>query len=342
MSKFLRLTACIMVLLAFQECKKKSTPPEETTPEVKTPLTKADTEIYSSLDVTFANNVVSDFLMMVGFAGEGRLTNTFYSEIPGSVSANSGTCTMVNDSVGKNLAISFNKTFGRDGKHREGTVFFNYQFDPLALPSQWPTARYFRDFGYAGKLSLTSFKVNEWTVDVAPGYTAIIYNSLFSQNYDPAKTNITWVIKGKFNFVNTLDPSRNMTWSGQMKQTLMNTINSSVFAYSKQSAINWRYAKVSYQGVITGLVTNTLTYTYTMDTINPLVRNFSCALPISYTPALDTTGFHPFTDGIVSFNVSSSAQVRSIYYGNLNGGEGPCNNEGIIFVQGNPMPVSFR
>jgi hypothetical protein len=322
--------------LFFQNCKKKNEPVTEEPPVVKTPLTQADTEVRSTINVTYINTVVSDFAMMAGFLGERKLTNTFYSEIPGG---STGTTTATLDTAAKYMIMSFNDAKCQDGKRRSGSVIFDYGLKPQVFPNQSASAAYFRDPGFSCILSLSAYTVDGWSVETVPGFTTMIMNTLPNSAYDPQIQKIIWTIKGTLRFVNITDASKNMTWKGEITQTLENTSNVAVLP-NKQSPINWSLAHVSYKGTVTGSADAGTTYIFAINAASPLQRDFTCSLPISFTPQPPKTEFHPFTDGVVSMNVSTSDKTRSLSYGT--NGASACNNDAIMLVDDAAIPFSFK
>jgi hypothetical protein len=357
--KMKRVTLCLSLIAAalITGCKKE--------PNV---VPEADTEVQSAIDVAFATYVITDIDMMCSFMGENTLLQHFFTAQPGTASGSTGTMTATRDTMNNSLAMSFNKTKCMDGRLRDGTVYMDWEdLDNIATNND----NYIRDFKYRGRLALLNYKVDGWIVDEyneqAPAY---IYNTLPGSDYSTSSTNVTWSIEGKFKFTNPTDSSRNMVWDGKLKKTLVNTSNKKVMDPSKQKAIVWDSAIVSYSGKVSGLVSSTVPFDMEVSSNNPLIRDFrfnpkstdsnkypNCQEVLAAVPTVTTGGnvvlttlystHHPFIKGIASFtpgvNTNNQKYPRQIYFGNEGNTDLPaqCDNKGEVLIKGVSYSVDF-
>jgi len=329
--------------------------PEKNEPPV------ADTETQSAVFASFANYVASDIEMACSFMGENAYNTTFYSEYPGSSSGNTGTVSIIRDTTnividGKphdQLVMAWNSTRCIDGNFRDGSIF-------MYVP-QIPNQRYSRDFKFQGRINLSNYKVNGWLIELYdPGAPVYLYNTLASSNYSTTTTKLTWRFAGKLKFTHPTDPQKNMIWDGQLFKTLENTSNPAVFAPSKQAAITWSNAVISYSAKVTGTVPKVddegkviepnVGFDLTVDGVRPLVRDFKCSPDkvsgVTFAPTGTVVQLgdehHPFKTGVASFTVGT-AYPRQIYYGN----EGEpqldiqCDNTGEVLIKGTSYKVNF-
>ena len=334
----------LLLSLILINCKKKTSKAvdEPTPPAVKTYL-PADTENRTTINVTFVNRVVADFLLMAGQLGEDS-PNPFFSEVPGTTTSSSGTVTTIRDNISKLLSVSFNQTKCMDGLYRNGTVAFNYSADPSAYPNAAQGANFFREFGFACKITLAEYRVGDYLVTIADASKPpILYNTLQTSQYNPETTKLSWILKGKFIFTHLTDPSKNMTWDGELTNTLDNTNDPGVFITDKNNTINWPKTKLSYKGSASGKASASDSYTFTIDATHPLKRDFVCSLPIIYPLAQTVKSeFHPMLDGLVFINVSGSTKLRNVFYSNVDFSLAACNSSGLISIDGLIFPIDFR
>lgn len=324
---------------------------------------EADTETETAVDAAWATYCVTDIDQICAFMGENQLLEHFY--VPDAAVSTSGTITAVRDTNSKALIMGFNKTRCLDGKFREGSVFMYYKKDPISNPNANENSRYYRDFGFVGRISLSEYKVDGWLITLYDGAApAYVYNLLKSKDYDPKNTKLSWRIAGKFLFTHPTDPSRNIIWDGELIKTLENSTDKDIFPVSKELPINWirrdlkpkKAAYLTYSGHVNGFTNATVPFKMTIDKNTPLVRDFNCSAdPVlgAHVPAGTNTvvvraeEHHPFIKGIASFTTGvndTEKYPRQIYFGN-EGNPGlaqQCDNEGMILIRGISYKVDFR
>ncbi len=310
-------------------------------PKAKNTAPAADTELQSSVDVSFANFVVTDIDMICSFVGENDPSPDFYLPAP---EEDGSKIQVIRDISADQLVVSYyNSARCIDGRVRNGSIFMYYSNPNL-------NAKYYREFEFYGRISLVDYKVDGWLIRNVGGTPCYVYNQLKSSAYDPSKTNITWLIDGSFEFIHPTDPSKNMIWTGKLTKTLANTSDPAVFNISKQQAIKWSKAIVEYRGQVTGVTSANVPYTFKITDVQPLVRDFGCRSDVvggvtEAQPTFKTWNeeFHPFRTGIATFTTGDK-YTRQIYYGN----EGTqdlapqCDNVGVVLIKGISYPVNFQ
>jgi hypothetical protein len=265
---------------------------------------------------------------------------------------------VVRDIAAKQLVFAWNNTLCRDGRVRDGSIFLYYGKDQVSNPDANENSRYYRDFGFVGRIQLSNHKVDGWLITTYdPAAPAYIYNKLERDNYDPSITKLSWLIAGKFLLSHPTDPSKNLIWDGKLLKTLTNSDDPKIFHPSKQKSINWIdpqqgiFAIVSYSGKINGETAGGVPFSMEISPLTPLVRDFSCSSDWVAAVSKDISGtvntrkeeYHPFIRGIASFTTGSS-YPRQIYYGNEGTQDLPqqCDNEGTVLIKGNLYKVDFR
>lgn len=306
-------------------------------PKPKSPIApEPDTEVESSVDVSYATFLVSDIDMICGFVGDGDASPDFYLDSPES--ANTYTTT---HPVPETYVAAFNNVKCVDGVRRDGSIFINFE-------NTNPNARYYREFEYHGKITLSEYKVNGWLIKTVNGVPCHVYNKLTSSNYDPTKTKLSWTIEGSFEFTHPTDPSKNMLWTGKLTKTLVNTADPAVFHPSRQQSIKWEKAVVEYSGEAVGYTSGNIPFTLKINKETPLMRDFTCYPNeiggVSSVQPLKTwkEEFHPFKKGVASLTTGDK-YGRQIYYGN-EGNAGldlQCDNSGEVLIKGNSYKVDF-
>lgn len=296
-----------------------------------------DTEFQSSIDISYAHTVITDIDMICSYVGENNLSPKFYLPVPGGT----GTITVTRDTVLKYLIVSYNKTTCMDGRVRDGSIFMNYAFSN-------PNAKYYRDFEFQGKVSLTNYKVDGWKVSLKNSF--IITNKVTPSNYNPKTTNLSWSMTGDFvlKHPNANDSAKNMHCNVNFVKTLTGTSNPTIFPISKQAAINWSLATVAYTGSSWGETSRTVPYTFVIADSKPLIRDFTCfpdkisgitLATNSVTPQYEE--YHPFVNGDATFT-TGNLYPRVIHYGPEDSTTPlQCDNEGIVTIKGNSYPVNF-
>jgi hypothetical protein len=312
------LTAVFFGSFSFS-CKKKDKAPVET--EIPAPVTPAPTptttppppdpytynsDLQSSKDINFAATTLTDIEMICAFIGEGYPMPFFYEPATGSASVSVSRDTIINY-----MLISYNNTLCKDGKVRDGIIALNYAVNG-------PQAKYYRQYGYSGKLQLINYKVDGWKVILAN--TSTISNKLGSSNFNPATTNLSWDLAGEFILVRQNDTIR---WNGTITKLLTNTSDPTVFL-GLNKPINWNLAKVQYFGTASGTCKN-LAYTFQLDANKPPLRDFVCSVPGTQ----QGSQIRPFTAGEALFTISNY-HPRKINYGPPQ----VCDNKGTVSFKG--------
>lgn len=299
-----------------------------------TPEPVVDTELQSSIDVSFLNSSVQDIDMMAGFLAENSYPK-FVAPAPGSP----GTITVVNNTISpQSASITWNNTKCLDGKTRSGSIVITYSFTDI-------NSNYYRDYGFNGNISLNNYVVDGWNIDDSVSLTvgaSRMKNLAASANPNPATTKLKWSIDGYYKFTNVADPSKKMVWLGTMYKELFNT---ATLAPTNLVAITWSLAIVNYTGKFSGYTEGNVPYTFEINADKPLVREYTCSpdkvLGISVTPTVSVVNseFHPVIAGVGSFT-TASLEPRSIDYG----GEAtaPCDNSGSVTIKGISYKVDFK
>jgi hypothetical protein len=334
----------------------------------KTPNTvpEQDKEVQSAVYASYATYVASDIEMACSFMAENLLKANFYTQVPGTENTfgpGTGTYNCVRDSAANFITMAFNQTQCLDGRLRHGSIFMYYDQDANNITN----ARYARDYRFEGRISFGNYKVDGWLIELTDiNNHLLLKNLLTTDKYDPKTTNLTWQFKGKFKMTHPSDSKKNMIWEGDLIKTA-STTNSVVFSVTKQSAINWSKATVSYSGKIMGttptidekdtedpsddVVTGGVSYNLTFTDANPLVRDFQC-YPEKIASVATTTNpavlsmrlieHHPFVKGIGTFKTGDK-YPRQIYYGNEDDKtlEAQCDNNGIVHIKGISYRVDF-
>jgi len=330
----------------------------------------ADTETQTAVDAVWATYVITDIDQICAFIGEDEFFNTFYANIPPP--QGTGTIQIVRDLAASQKVLGWAPdTKCLDGRLRDGSVFLYYyhnQLNPLANPN----SRYYRDFGFAGRIQLSNYKVDGWLIrceDVTIPYGYVV-NKLTTDAYDQKTTPLTWEIRGRFTLNHPSDPSKNIFWDGVIYKTLTNSTDKDIFPLGKQTAINWmkpdpnpaksKAGICSYYGKVTGYTAGKVPFTLEIAPENPLIRDFMCSAdPVSYVvPDTGTTAatssvtiykeeHHPFIKGIASFTTGVKGEEkypRQIYFGNEGSPDllPQCDNTGEVLIKGNSYKVNFR
>lgn len=303
------------------------------------PAPVADSEVQSSVDVSFANFVVTDIDMICGFVAENDLDPKFYNLAPGENPVGFEV-----DRVPQTdqVTVGYNSVKCKDGVLRDGTVF-------MYNPHINPNAKYYRDYEFRGNVVLDHYFVNGWAVSIPAGKTLQIYNNLSTSAYDPSKTPLSWRIEGSVLLEHPTDASKNILWEGKIIKTLKNSTDNNVFHSSKLQTINWAKGIVEYRGTVTGLTSTDVPYTYEINPAKPLTRDFTCFADVvggveTVQPLKTwTKEFHPVNSGVATFTTGDK-YPRRIYYGNEgNPALAPqCDNTGEVLIKGNSYRVDFQ
>lgn len=302
-----------------------------------------DKEFQSSVDISYATQVITDIDMICAYGGENDMDlSRFFRNTPASVAPN--TVTVSRDTVLKYVFISFNKAMCRDGHVRDGSIGMNY-----ANPN--PNSKYYRDFGFTGKILLINYKIDEWSVKLRNDFQ--VNNLVTPVNYSTSTTNLSWSMTGDFDLKNPTDSSKNMHCNINFVKTLKNTSDKVVFLPTKQAAINWSLAVVEYKGTMFGETNRNVPFKLAVLDSRPLVRDFTCSPDKVYGTTVGTNSvtprvemYTPFTNGVVSFTTSTK-YPRTIYYGSeektdVPSVDAPCDNSGAVMIKGISYPIDFK
>jgi len=298
-----------------------------------------DMEFQSSVDISYALQVITDVDMVCSYSGENDVDfSRFFRHVPTSVTPS--VVTVSRDTVLEMISVSFNNAVCRDGHKRDGTIAMSFK-------NANPNAKYYRDFAFAGKVLLINYKVDDWKIS-AKG-DLIIRNLVAPVNYSPTTTNLNWSITGDFYLKHPTDSSKDMHCYAALTKTLTNTSNKLVFPPSKQAAINWSIATVEYKGTMYGETSRNVPFKFAIDEARPLLRDFVCSPDKVYGTVVGTNSvtprielYTPFTGGAASFTTSTK-YPRVIYYGPEDPSQPPsCDNTGAVMIKGISYPIDFK
>lgn len=332
-----------------------------------------DTEVQPALDATWATYVMTDVEMLCAFTAERNYYQHFYAPIPGAVG---GTMTVVNDTISKNIVMSFSQTACLDGHLRNGTIIMQYgnftaeerrDYIPKQSPNALGDATYARSYGFGGFLTFSAYSVDSVKIETPGNSKLVITSEVSPAGYDASKVPLTWRFRGTVNLTDTKlkDNMGDMTWTGDLIKTCTNSTNKdSVFKYTanhlNEGPIRWAAAKVTYHGRVVGTTPTNRPYTYVIPAETPLYRDFRCypdkvgGVVVTTTPGVvqvRASELHPFISGVVSFS-NVSAEGKALYPRTINfGSEGnlvpdmtnaECDNVGDIYIKGISYRVNFR
>ena len=298
-----------------------------------------DTEFQSSVDITWANMVITDIDQICAYVGENNLYPKFYLPAPGQATIN-----VTRDTVLKYLFISFNNTKCVDGRLRDGTIAMNYSVANV-------NSNYYHDFGFVGNITLINYKVDGWKIKGRNSF--FITNKVAPVDYSPKTTNLSWNLRGDFDMIhpNVADSARNIHINVDYTKTLLGTSNATIFPPSKQAAINWSLATIEYKGTSFGETSRNVPFTFAFSDSKPAIRDFMCypdkVVGVTVNSSQATTSvtsrfeeFHPFVAGAASFS-TAALYPRVIHYGDEGATTYQCDNEGVVTVKGISYPVNF-
>ena len=304
---------------------------------------EADTEFQSSVDASYATALVTEIDDICGYLGEGYTTsNTSYFYNAGSL----GSITYATPSADV-VAVSYVGTVTcMDGKKRSGTVTLDFSGSSLTT-----AAKYYRDAGYVGKVTLSNYVVDGWAADNSSTFT--ITNTTAS-GFNAAATPLTWKLSGNGYFsyrTGTVTAAADsITWKGTLDKTLTNSTNSLVMASNKLTAIKWSIststvspgAKCTYKGTVKGVVSMNKAYTLEVKEgdENLLMRDFACSPDkkiITPTYSVLTSEWHPISAGVTNFTITGATDGRVIDYGPIS-----CDNNANVTIKGISYPVTLK
>lgn len=294
---------------------------------------ESDTEFQSSVDITWANMVITDIDQICAYVGENNLFPKFYLPAPGQATIN-----VTRDTVAKYLFISYNNTKCVDGRLRDGTIAMNYAYTNK-------NAKYYRDFQFEGNVQLINYKVDGWRIFQRNSF--FITNKVTPVDYKPASTNLSWRLNGDFDMKHPSDSTRNIHINVDYTKTLLGTSNPTIFPPSKQAAINWSLATVEYKGSSFGETSRNVPFTFSFQEAKPAIRDFTCypdkvvgVTVNSNTVTSRFEEFHPFVGGAATFT-TAALYPRVIHYGDEGTTTYQCDNEGVVTIKGISYPVNF-
>ena len=312
-----------------------------------------DTDVQSALDAVWATYVVSDIAMISAHLGEADYEDIPWTHIEGTPFVNQAKPSR--PSSDERLSFVFNQTRCQDGRLRHGEIRLNYEPNPVFNPFANENSNYFHEFGFAGQLTLSDYRVDSFLITMgskgAPELGHII-NRLPSSNEDPGKTELKWEIRSKFHLQHPYDASgaKDITWEGTMFMVLVNTADESVFSQDRAPAIRFDRALCGFYGDVTGMIGST-PYKLSIKESDMLIRDFSCApdrvrgVALNRQNGLDQLSLrhHPFVRGVASFNIGDK-YPRQIYFGNESNSslEWQCDNTGELLIKGIAYRVNFR
>lgn len=301
-----------------------------------------DTEFQSAVDVTWANMVITDIDQICAFVGENDLYPKFYMPAP-----NQSTIVVTRDTVAKYLFVSFNDTKCVDGRLRDGTIAMNYTYGN-------PNAKYYHDFEFVGNIQLINYKIDGWKIKQRN--TFFVRNKVTPVNWDTKTTKLSWNLNGDFDLIHPKDSTKNIHINVDYTKTLLGTSNPSIFPVSKQAAINWTMASVSYKGSSFGETAGKTPFTFAFidKEATPVIRDFTCypdkVVGVSVGTSTGSPApvvfpryeeYHPFIGGAANFT-TSTLYPRVIHYGSEQSDvANQCDDEGVITIKGISYPVNF-
>ena len=340
----------------------------------------ADTELQSSIDVSYATFLASDIDMICSFIGEdASIKPKFYDASESST----GTVTVIRNVSANRVSITFNKTTCMDGRLRDGAIFMFFLEKGDLLPNatppygnddySWPYMQkkpasgnelYPRNYNFTGRITLEEYKVDGWLIDNkdfenpndATNNVNIFMYNLRSTSDVPITSNLKWEFKAQLKMTKDTET---MAWKGTLTKTLDNTLDTKVFNFTTgESGIVWPFSKISYVGSAFGLTPGNVPFTYKIYENAPLRRDFSCTPDVisdvvstSTVTSAKYSEFHPFTSGVASFT-TGTAYPREIYYDNVDNSYGgpdgtfnlpaQCDNKATVQIQGIYYPIDMK
>lgn len=298
-----------------------------------------DKEFQSSIDISYAMQVISDIDMICSYAGENDVDFSRYFRHVPALATTPSVVTISRDTANEIIYVSFNNAICRDGHKRDGTISMEYK-------NANPNAKYYRDFAFYGRVRLFAYKVDDWQISLRNDFA--ITNLVAPVNYSPTTTNLSWKMTGDFDLKNPADAKKNMRCNVNFVKTLKNTAVKTVFP-NKLSAINWSIAVCEYKGSMFGETSGGEPFKYQISDTRPMVRNFTCSPDKVYGTTVATNSvtpkyemYTPFTGGVASFTTSTK-YPRVIYYGSENPAQpDECDNAGAVMIKGISYPIDFK
>jgi hypothetical protein len=352
----LGLASAILAALLMTQCKPKTANVEPV----------ADTETESAVEAAWATYLIMDVEQLAAFVCDDELDNhpympvqngTTYYEVTRDLAASQLVPTWKNGPL-----------VCRDGRTRDGSVFFYTYLDTAANPDADRNSRYYRDYAFVGNISFQNYIVDGWEIKLQdPGNRGYVFNKRKKRTYQ-ADEILTWRIGGKFLIKHPTDASKDITWEGEIFKELINSDDKDIWVPGGQKTINWLFtdsktgkitkaANCRYYGSMFGTTGGNKPYKMEIKKETPLIRDFMCtADPVASVSAAGTgtapfsysvEEHHPIIGGIASFTTGTTAEnkyPRQIYFGNEASEDQPrqCDYTGIVNIKGNYYPVNFR
>jgi hypothetical protein len=270
-------SACLVIGLLFQSCKKN------------TPNPATDEETATAQDNANAEHLVSDLTEMTAQASDGSAGLASYREMPEAILGLS-CATIATDTINKTVIITFNGSAPcLDGHTRSGSLLLNYSASTNG-------AKHYRDPGFSCTIAS-----NNYIVD---GNQVFIQNKTVTNTtapgFNPATTNETWSITAN---VSIIKPNGGrIAWACQRVKTLLNTNDPTVY-HGAPTPISWNKARVGLSGSANGTSFNGINFTANIT--SQLIRDFGgCTI----------SGHHPLIQGTLDF-IPSGKPTRIIDYG---------------------------
>jgi hypothetical protein len=327
-TKILSIALLSAAWILFCGCPKKkpNVPPEP------------DTDLQSSVDVSNALFAITDVEMIAAFIAENDDAR-FYTPSP---DANPNNYTKKHSLANQTLFAAFVDVKCLDGKKRSGTVAMDYS-------NSTNHAYRYHDYKFAGQLSLLDYRQDGWLIRNYPlNQPCYVYNQISTLPFNPAATNMSWLIEGGFEFIHPTDPSRNMIVNAKLIKTLANTSDKNVYSTASNITIDWTKSLVNYSGEASGTRGNE-SFSLKINEGSALKRDMTCYPDkiggiSSVQPTFKTWNreFHPFMAGVMSFKPGDK-YPRQIYFGNEGNPElnPQCDNSGEVLIKGISYRVDF-
>lgn len=315
---------------------------------------EADKEFQSSIDASYATNLVTEIDDIAGYLGEG------YTASNSSFFTNAGSSGSIVYSTPSSsvVAITYVGTVTCiDGKKRSGTVSLNFSMTNTVV-----NADTYRRPGYKAVVSLSNYVVDGYHIYCNNNFT--ITNTTPYANFSASVTPLTWKLDGDFSIYNataTLSATDSMTWKGYLTKTLTNSTNSFVLSPNMLTPIRWSIntstnspgAVCKYDGKFSGVVSKTKSYNYEVKESTPennysLYRDFSCSpdkyvlVPVSSSFTTAVSEWHPIIKGISNFTVNGLPDPRLIDYNSGTIGSSNCDNNVSVTIKGITYPIDLK
>jgi len=351
----LGLASAILAALLMTQCKPKTANVEPV----------ADTETESAVEASWATYLIIDVEQLAAYITDDELDNHPY--VPVSNQSRDYEAVRQIDATQMFVTWRNGPVLCRDGRTRDGSVFFYTYLDTASNPDADRNSRYYRDYAFVGNISFGNYFVDGWEIKLQDdGNRGYVFNKRKKRLYQ-ADEILTWRIGGKFLIKHPTDASKNITWEGEIFKELTNSSDKDIWVTGGQKTINWfvadkagkiiRAANCIYYGSMFGTTSGDKPYKMAIRKETPLVRDFMCtADPVASVSAAGT-GTVPFTysleqhypiiGGIASFTTGTTAEnkyPRQIYFGNEASQDQPrqCDYTGVVNIKGNYYPVNFR